>query len=146
AGARVLVNVTLNAIANTMISLPERRTPASPPDDWHWTLRSVANRPVLRMKDDDGPGAVNGPQAAANGERPDDHALKARVAFIAGSQAEGFGSTGDMTTAFALEKSLFSFGTLSFDGNIGTTPGDPAGVLRASYSHDFGAASHPTVT
>jgi hypothetical protein len=144
AGARVLVNVTLNAIANTMMSLPERRTPASAPDDWHWTLRSVANRPILRMKDDD-PGDP-GTQPAVASEKPEDHALKARVAFIAGSQAEGFGSAGDMTTAFALEKSLFSVGTLSFGGNIGATPGDPTGVLRAAYSHDFGAASHPTFT
>src|SRR5262249_15505055 len=145
AGARVLVNVTLNAIANTMMSMPERRTPASVPDDWHWTLRSVANRPILRMKDDD-PGDNSGTQPASAGEKPDDHALKARVAFIAGSQAEVFGSAGDMTTAFALEKSLFSVGTLSLGGNIGTTPGDPTGVLRAAYSHDFGAASHPTFT
>jgi len=146
AGARVLVNVTLNAIAATTISLPERRTPSSQPDDWHWTLRSVANRPVLRVKDDDRPGGDNGAQSGPIGEKPDDHALRARVAFIAGSQAEGFGSAGDMTTAFALEKSLFSLGTLSFDGNIGTTPGDPAGVLRASYSHDFGVNSRPTFT
>jgi hypothetical protein len=68
------------------------------------------------------------------------------VAFIAGSQNEGFGGSGDVTTAFALEKSLFSSGTLSFDGDIGATAGDPAGVLRASYSHDFGSASHPTFT
>lgn len=150
AGARVLVNVTLNALASSLQSLPARRTPASPPDDWHWALRSVANRPILRVKDkdkdDDSQGTDSGIQPVAAGEKPDEHGVKARVAFIAGSQAEGFGSAGDMTTAFALEKSLFASGTLSFDGNIGTTPGDPTGVLRASYSHDFGVNSHPTFT
>src|SRR5262249_39645834 len=53
AGARVLVNVTLNALASTLPSLPARRTPNSAPDDWHWALRSVANRPILRLQEKD---------------------------------------------------------------------------------------------
>ena len=65
---------------------------------------------------------------------------------MAGSEADGFGSAGDMTTAFALEKSMFSSGMLSFNGNIGANAGDPTGVLRASYSHDFGESSRPTFT
>ncbi len=76
----------------------------------------------------------------------DDRAIKARVAFIAGSEAGGFGSAGDMTTSFSLEKSMFAAGTLALDGNIGASSGDPAGVLRASYSYNFGPSSHPTFT
>jgi hypothetical protein len=30
----------------------ERRKPDEPGDDWTWTLRSAANRPILRMLDD----------------------------------------------------------------------------------------------
>jgi hypothetical protein len=48
-----------------------------------------------------------------------------------------------VTTAFALRKSLFTDGMLSFSGNIAASSGDPAGVVQASYEHDFGAASHP---
>ncbi len=81
------------------------------------------------------------PENQQNGDR-----LKGRVAFIAGAQADGFGSAGDMTTAFALEKSLFSAGTLMLNGNIGATAGDPSGVVRASYAHDFGDSSRPTIT
>jgi hypothetical protein len=148
AGTRVLVDVTLNTIAEALLAMPPRRSATSKPDDWHWTLRSSANRPVLRVvpaNDDQGDQSASQP-ASTPGEKPDTRSLKARVAFIAGSEAEGFGGSGDMTTAFFLEKSLFSSGTFSFDGNIGTAAGDPAGILRASYSHDFGAASHPTFT
>jgi hypothetical protein len=74
------------------------------------------------------------------------HDLKARVAFIAGSEADGFGSAGEMTTAFALEKSLFTSGTLSFNGDVGTSYGEPTGILRASYAHDFGNGSKPRLT
>src|SRR5262245_11114095 len=36
AGARVLVNVTLNALAGALQSLPARRSVTSEPDDWDW--------------------------------------------------------------------------------------------------------------
>src|SRR4029077_9026243 len=81
-----------------------------------------------------------------NSEQGNDRAVKASVAFMAGAEAGGFGGAGDMTTAFALEKSLFSSGTLSFNGNIGASAGDPTGVLRASYSHNIGDTSRPTFT
>lgn len=146
-GAHVLVNLTLNTLADALKLLPPRRTKASEPDDWHWTLRSSANRPVLRVVEEDknSKGLVvvsrnDSPEAAT------DKALKGRVAFMAGSEAEGFGSAGDMTTAFALQKSMFSAGTFSLKGNIGATSGDPTGILRASYAHDFGDNSRPTFT
>jgi hypothetical protein len=160
AGTRVLVNLTLGAMASAMQSLPMRRSASTKPDDWHWTLRSQANRPVLRavaQNSDDSPDTADNnarkkddaPAAPGSmrGENGDDHSLKARVVFIAGAEGDGFGSAGDMTTAFALEKSLFAAaGTFSLDGNIGAAAGEPAGVLRASYTHDFGSASHPTFT
>ena len=144
AGAHVLVNITLNTLSDALKLLPPRRSSSTEADDWHWTLRSTASRPVLRAVDkdrEDGGTLV----VVASPERSEDRSMKARVAFIAGSDAEGFGSASDMTTSFALEKSLFSSGTLSFNGNIGAQ-GDPAGVLRASYAHDFGESSRPTVT
>jgi hypothetical protein len=136
-GARVLVNVTLDALADSRKLFPWRPASAAS-DDWHWTLRSSANRPALRMQDDKNAAPDNSVT-----EKAGDHTLKAQLAFIAGSDAEGFGGTGDMTTAFALQTSLFTDGVLSFSGNIGGVTGDPAGVVQASYEHDFGAASHP---
>ncbi|HEY6309112.1 MAG TPA: carboxypeptidase-like regulatory domain-containing protein [Candidatus Angelobacter sp.] len=140
-GARVLVNVTVNALADSRRLLPAWRSASTDADDWHWTLRSSVNRPILRWQDD----KDSNPEISA-GEKPADRSLKAQVAFIAGSDAGGFGSAGDMTTAFTLQKSLFSDGVLSFNGNIGASSGDPAGVVQASYTHDFGPASRPKFT
>jgi hypothetical protein len=145
AGTRVLVNITLSAMSSVAQSLPARRSVTTEPDDWHWVLRS-SNRPVLRAVDhqDNGNNDTSSAASSATGEQPEDRSLRTRVAFFAGSDAGGFGSAGDMTTAFALEKSVFGSGTFSLDGDIGASPGDPAGVLRASYSHDFGMTQRPT--
>src|SRR4029434_5909430 len=50
AGSTMLVNVTLSTLFEAM-QLGPLRGPADD-DDWKWTLRSVSNRPVLRLKDD----------------------------------------------------------------------------------------------
>lgn len=150
AGAHLIVNLTVNTLADALKMIPPRRSQADEPDDWHWTLRSTANRPVVRVLEKDKESSdSNGSLVVVThtgSERGEYHPVKASVAFIAGSEAGGFGSTGDVTTAFALEKSLFSSGTLSFNGNIGASAGDPTGVLRASYAHDFGDSSRPTFT
>jgi hypothetical protein len=52
-GAHVLVNLTLNTLADALKLLPPSRSKNSEPDDWHWTLRSAANRPVLRALEED---------------------------------------------------------------------------------------------
>jgi len=134
AGASVLVNITLNTLFEAMQLLPQRPG-AQEEDGWKWTLRSAANRPILRVLDN-GPVVVS---RTGSGER----VLKARVAFVAGDAAEGFGgSTGDMSTNFSFEKSLFSSGMLSLNGNLGYGSG-PQGVLRAAYSHRMPDGSDP---
>ncbi|HLJ85587.1 MAG TPA: carboxypeptidase-like regulatory domain-containing protein [Candidatus Angelobacter sp.] len=139
AGTRVLVNMTLSTFTEALKLLPQKNTRRADDDDWHWTLRSGANRPILRVMD-------GAPLVVSTAEDREDHPMKAQVAFIAGSEADGFGSSSDMTTAFALEKSLFSSSTVSFNGNIGSSSsGDPAGVLRISYTHDFGDISRPKI-
>lgn len=149
AGARLIINLTVNTLADALKMVPARRSDADEPDDWHWTLRSAANRPILRVLEKDKDSSDSGSLVVVshkNSERGGDRAVKASVAFMAGAEAGGFGGAGDVTTAFALEKSLFSSGMLSFNGNIGASAGDPTGVLRASYSHDLGDASRPIFT
>ena len=47
---RVVVNLTLSTLYQVLQWLPaEPRTASSGPDDWDWTLRLSANRPLLRM-------------------------------------------------------------------------------------------------
>ncbi len=53
AGASAVVNLTLSALFDTASWLPaERRQANEPDDDWKWTLRSNANRPILRILQD----------------------------------------------------------------------------------------------
>jgi len=54
AGAQAIVNLTMSTMAETANWLPaQKRRAAEPVDDWKWTLRSSANRPLLRLVDDD---------------------------------------------------------------------------------------------
>ncbi|MFB3815244.1 MAG: carboxypeptidase-like regulatory domain-containing protein [Terriglobales bacterium] len=140
-GANLIVNVTLNTLFEAMQLAPIRRRTAEDQDDWRWTLRSAANRPILRVLDD-GPLVV-----VAKGPDENEKTLKAHVAFFAGSGAEGFGSAGEMTTAFKVERSLFTAGKLSVGGNVGynTAGFVPGTVFRASYSHRMANGSEPQV-
>jgi hypothetical protein len=115
--------------------LPARRN-ATDDEGWKWTLRSVANRPILRVLDD-------GPIVVDQGDKK---AVKGRLAFVAGAGMDGFGSAGEMTTNFSVERSLFSAGTLSFSGNVGYGAGPQSGVLRATYSHEMPDGSKPELT
>lgn len=149
-GAHLVINLTVNTLADALRLMPTRRSDTEEADDWHWALRSATNRPILRVLEKDKDSSDTGSLVVVSRNKSErggnDDALRASVAFIAGAEAGGFGSAGDVTTAFALEKSLFSSGTLSFNGNIGASSGDPTGVLRASYAHDIGDSSRPTFT
>ena len=94
-GTSVHVNITLNTLLNAIRVGPLRGT--ADDDGWKWTLRSVANRPVLRIFDD-----------PATGAEQQDHDLKASLSFLAGSAAAGYGSGSDMSTGFSVERSIFS--------------------------------------
>ena len=130
-GAILNVNVTLNTLLGVMQLGPMRALPDD--DDWKWTLRSVANRPILRVFDD-----------PTSSEKPS-HELTGTLSFLAGSAASGYGSGSDMSTGFTLERSVFSDGHLAFSGNVGYGDGIPAAVLRAGYSRRLSDGSQPTM-
>ena len=48
-GASMVMHVTLNTLFEAVTMLPERKKPADDQDDWKWTLRSMSNRPILRV-------------------------------------------------------------------------------------------------
>ena len=53
ADSKVIVNLTLSTLYQAITWLPaEPRRPDSGPDDWNWTLRLSANRPLLRALDE----------------------------------------------------------------------------------------------
>jgi hypothetical protein len=133
-GTNAHVNVTLNTLLSSMRVGP-LRTAATDDDDWKWTLRSVANRPVLRVLDD-----------PATGAERQDHDLKASLSFLAGSAAGGYGSGSDMSTGFSVQRSIFSVDRVGLSGNVGYGEGLPAAVLRAMYSHRLADGSGPSMS
>jgi carboxypeptidase family protein len=134
AGASVIVNLTLNTLFQA-IQLAPMRGPADE-DDWKWVLRSVANRPILRVLESSSP-------SVAPSSEQDNHELKGTLSFVAGSPSEGFGSASDVSTGFSVERSIFSSGTVAVRGNVGYGGGSPAAVLRASYTHKMDNGSQP---
>jgi hypothetical protein len=86
-----IVNLTLNTLFEVMQWLPTQpRSVNAKQDDWEWTLRSAANRPLLRWLED-GPLVVVSDRP---GGRPK---LKARL--MATGQDGTFGESGERFTA-----------------------------------------------
>ena len=131
-GATLNVNVTLSTLLGVMQLGPIRNLPDD--DDWKWTLRSVANRPILRIFDD--------PSLPSERQH---HELRGTLSFLAGSAAGGYGTGSDMSTGFTLDRSIFSDGHIAFSGNVAYGQGLPAGVLRTSFSHRLPNGSEPTM-
>jgi hypothetical protein len=131
-GSSLHLNITLNTLLNAIRVGPLRG--AADDDDWKWTLRSVANRPVLRVFDD--------PPAGAEQQ---DHDLKASLSFLAGSAATGYGSGSDMSTGFSVERSIFSMDRVGLSGNIGYGDSLPSVVLHGMYSHRLPDGSGPSM-
>ncbi|HXZ80437.1 MAG TPA: TonB-dependent receptor [Terriglobales bacterium] len=133
-GAGMVVNMTLNTLADAIKLLPARRS-GEDDDDWKWTLRSMANRPVLRVQ--------NGGPVVVSNQAGQSESLKASLGFMAGSQAESFGGPSEMSTDFSLEHSLFGSGRLAFQGDVGYGPGAGATILHAAYDHALADGSRP---
>ncbi len=85
ADSKIVVNLTLNTLYEAFRWLPAKpRQADEPQDDWTWTLRLSANRPLLRMLED-GPLVV---VSDGDGVAP---ALKARVTIRGGANEFGDG-------------------------------------------------------
>ncbi len=137
-GSAMVVNVTLNTLFEA-IQLGPLRGPAED-DDWKWTLRSMANRPVLRVLDDGSP--VITAKAVHEGGS---HELKASLSFLAGAPSEGYGAVSDMSTGFSVEHKILSDDAISLQGNVGYGQGAGAAILRTSYTHHTASGSDPAI-
>ena len=88
-GMQATVNLTLSMLSDTAVWLPAvRRKADEPGDDWTWTLRSAANRPILRMMGD-GEVVLASPDAR---EGPHGASIQARASMMGGDG--GFGGGG----------------------------------------------------
>ncbi len=98
AGAASVVNLTLSGIFDESLWQPtSHRSPGGDLDDWRWTLRSPANRPILRVLEEhqDGSGQpLPSAEMAASSRR--------RVTFASSGGVGGFGAeTGRMGLGLA---------------------------------------------
>ena len=86
-----VVNLTLNTLYEVMQWLPaESKAANANKDDWEWTLRSAANRPLLRWLED-------GPLVVVSDRQGAKPKLKARL--MATGQEGTFGESGERFTA-----------------------------------------------
>jgi hypothetical protein len=132
-GSNLVINLTLNTLTDAIRLLPPKQG-TQEDDDWKWTLRSAANRPILRV-------AHGQPVIVANGKN--DHPMKATVAFVAGNDGTAFNGSSEMNTRVNVERSLFQTGLLSINGDVGYGVGPSATVLRTSYAHEMPNGSRP---
>lgn len=136
-GAKAVVNLTLNAIFDAASWLPaERRKADEPSDDWTWTLRSAANRPILRLVEDGQLIMVS--SSAAESRTPPDHV---RASMTSGDG--GFG-TGGIHNVFALDRALADGSGMTLRADMGTPSGAtlraPSTDLQAGYQRRLGFA------
>ncbi len=97
-GMRATVNLTLSMLSDPVAWMPiERRKPDEPGDDWAWTLRSAANRPILRVLGDGDVVVVSAGTEGAPRRAP----VKACISARSGDG--GFGE-GGVHTVLALDR------------------------------------------
>ena len=145
-GMRATVNLTLNMLsdpAGWLLAHP--RAPEETGDDWAWTLRSSANRPILRMLGDGelvlvssgGPepggqesgGQEPGGQKSGGQEQPSRRPIHARAATVAGN---GFGQ-GGVRNVVALDRGTANGSDLLLRAALATAGGAPMTEVDAGY-------------
>jgi hypothetical protein len=125
AGATKVLNITLNTLFEAVRMIPELKRSSDENDSWKWTLRSTANRPILRFEEG---------TAVVVESAQQDHSTKGVLAFMAGGSNEGYGSASDLGTAFNVERSIFGTSVIGLTGDLGyPSGGTPDGVVRVSY-------------
>jgi hypothetical protein len=125
-----VVNLTLNTLYEVMQWLPAApRAKDAQTDDWAWTLRSAANRPLLRWLED-GPLVV---VSEGQGSHP---RLKARL--MATGQDGAFGESGERISASVEETPS---GSRELLARVDFAPGTDAGMeSMLGFRQDLGFA------
>ena len=123
-GKWAVVNLTLATLFDTSAWLPaERRKSDEPGDEWKWTLRSSANRPMLRMADDDTGEPTNVLTSSSATETRRD-STQARAGLTSGDGGFGHGGT---HSVLAQGREFADGSELLLRMDVGT-PTEPAGV------------------
>ena len=134
-GAQAIVNLTLNTLFEPTEWLPaQRRLADEPDDDWKWTLRAAANRPILRWSDSDG-SLVLASSSKTEEIKP---SVEARVSLTSGDG--GFGE-GGLHTVFTLDRVTDDGAGVILRANLRSPSGDypiaPSTTLSAGYERQL---------
>jgi hypothetical protein len=128
---RTEANLTLSTLIDALNWLPaQKRTPAEPEDDWTWTLRSAAYRPLLRYVGEDGVETLQTPETAT-------HPLHGRLLIQTGTQA--FAESGPSETGEYRRDDGHGTQTL-VRSRVGNSPGAPTQLL-AGWSRENAVGS-----
>ena len=152
-GARAVVDMTLTTVFESTAWIPaERRRADEPADDWKWTLRAAANRPILRMVEDGDIVMVS--SSALDTSRPTQHAT---ASVSSGDGGFGLGGVHHRLTV----DTVFEDGSdVTLRGDVGADLNQsgraPAANFDAGYERRMGFAgasrlvvnfqSHPEMT
>lgn len=130
AGARTVVNLTLNTIFATSTWLPaERRKADEPGDDWKWTLRSAVNRPILRMVED---GNVMTVSSSATESNPPSSRVRAAV-----SSGDGGFADGGIHNVVTVDRVLDDGSGMIMRADLGAFPGPWSGSPSMDIASGF---------
>ena len=136
-GKWAVVNLTLATLFDASAWLPaERRKTDEPGDDWKWTLRSSANRPMLRVLDDGSPVMVS--SSATEGRHEE---IRSKAEFSSGDGEFGHGGTHNILSQ---NRELMDGSDLIVRMDVGL-PTEPIGVgpsteIDAGFGRQLGFA------
>ena len=112
-GMQALANLTMTAMVDVGTWFPvAAREPDEPSDDWRWTLRSNANRPLLRLVGDGSDVALSGPEAEHG-------TVSSEQARMTVSADEGSFGDGGVHQVFAINRSEQGGATGALRANLG---------------------------
>ncbi|HEV2133605.1 MAG TPA: carboxypeptidase-like regulatory domain-containing protein [Terracidiphilus sp.] len=125
-----IVNLTLNTLFEVIQWLPSKpRAGDAQNDDWEWTLRSAANRPLLRWLE-------NGPLVVVSEGNKAKPKLKARI--MATGAAGAFGEYGERYSAAVQDTPT---GSRELLARVDFSPGSTAGMeSMLGFDQDLGMA------
>jgi hypothetical protein len=120
AGVQSIVNLTMNNLFDADNWLPaQRRRADEPVDDWKWTLRSSASRPLLRLVDPE-----DGTPISSSADQPHRVSSQGRVMLTNGDGAFG---DGGLHQALVLDRTME-------DGDGAVLRADVGDVQTGGYS------------
>ena len=125
-GANSVVNLTLATLFDTASWLPaERRRADESDEDWKWTLRSTANRPILRMVEN---GEEIEVSSSASEVRPPE-LMQARGAIESG---DGEFGQGGVHTILTLHRALDDGSEMTLRADFGSAAAGEAAASRVA--------------